>query len=464
MKSYSEIKTSLEASYEDRIAKPLNFSPASVFGTHTAITAETLTSLYQMLQAIKSSLDVDTATDESLDNIGKLSGLTRLQATATTVIADLEAKPNTVIHASSKVAASGINTLFSLSEEVILTNQACLYAKIEVTNLVTPSYQVLLNSANFTHALAQNDTSDIIINDLAVKINNANIGITASNVDSYLVLTSNNLFSVLLSDGFNIESLKVKAKFVADTKGYIPLPAKLLTEIKTPIDGWISIYNANAGDNGRDLESDLDFRIRIKISNTKGASSTIAAIRANLLNVTGVTSVTMFENDTPNTINGRPPKCFEALVQGGVDQDIASAIWQYKGGGIQAYGNNIVQVVDEEGTSHGIGFSRPVPHYIYINIVYQKNETNVLPLDAEAQIRLAICDQFKSQKVGDPVIYQSLYRSVYGVPGIKNATITIGETLNINNPPQVLTSTNIEIASPGLAVTDTTKITITLQV
>ena len=116
--------------------------------------------------------------------------------------------------------------------------------------------------------------------------------------------------------------------------------AGTLTTIETPIDGWSTVTNANNGTPGRAVESDSELRIRRAQSLQVGGAGTVEAIRSRLLEqVDDVSAVTIIENRTDAVdIDGRPAHSFEAVVSGGIDQDIANMLWLVKPAGIETHG------------------------------------------------------------------------------------------------------------------------------
>jgi hypothetical protein len=76
-----------------------------------------------------------------------------------------------------------------------------------------------------------------------------------------------------------------------------------------------------------------------------------------------------FENDTDEEDElGLPPHSFEQVVYGGLDFDIAKAIYRRKGAGIQTYGNVTVPVQSISGQVININFSRPSPVPVWVKI------------------------------------------------------------------------------------------------
>ena len=112
-------------------------------------------------------------------------------------------------------------------------------------------------------------------------------------------LSSNVPYSINVGTNLQVTSTASPVPFLAQEFGVIPVPVGSLTEILTPIAGWQSLTNFEAGITGREQETDEELRLRAKQSlHTQGAA-TVEAIRSRLLQeVPGVNSVTIFENVT----------------------------------------------------------------------------------------------------------------------------------------------------------------------
>lgn len=157
--------------------------------------------------------------------------------------------------------------------------------------------------------------------------------------------------------------------------GPIPAVAGSLTIIDTPVAGWSTVTNADAV-LGRDVASDARFRELIRLTMRAGGGSSIEAIRAALLRVSGVEEAIIIENLAPYTdSDGRPPFSFEAVVRGGATQDILDAIWFGKPAGGLAYGSTSGSSVDSYGTAQPVAFSRPTDVDIYFIVQYEADST-----------------------------------------------------------------------------------------
>ena len=113
---------------------------------------------------------------------------------------------------------------------------------------------------------------------------------------------------------------------------------------------------------GRDLESIDDFRIRLRLQLGTSGASTIADMEARLLNVDGVISAKVSENNKGVTnADGLPPNSVRAVVWDGVtqaanDAEIADALAGAVAAGILTDGSIQATTTDSR---HTVSFSRP---------------------------------------------------------------------------------------------------------
>lgn len=163
--------------------------------------------------------------------------------------------------------------------------------------------------------------------------------------------------------------------FQSENTGPIPAQPNTITVVHTVIPGWSAVNNPLAAQVGRNVDTDEELRARREAQLTAAGSSTVDAIRSDVLEIPEVISCTVFENDSDGTVDSMPPHSVEALVFDGetpaVDDDvIAQAIWNSKAGGIATVGNESGTAKDAQGGDRTVYFSRPdvVPIYIDISV------------------------------------------------------------------------------------------------
>ena len=352
------------------------------------------------------------------------------------------------------------NNNFLFPQTITVNNERCNSIVIEVIGNTLAEYKVIINNIEYTYNRASAETTLDVAEGLKLLIA-VNTSLIVTRVESILTIASVDylsLFTCFATEEIAINSCTTNVDLIAKEAGAIAIPEKSVTTIQTPISGWISVNNLTAGLTGRDLETDIELRTRRIKSIKFSGSGTVEAMKARLLNITGVTSVKILENVTEVTdVNGLPPKSFEALVLGGTDIQIAKMIWLVKPAGIKTYGNTEITVLDSEGKNQVVYFSRSIKVYVFAKVIITKN-SDFIP-DSIPAIKQNIVNQILKVGLGEPVIYQSLFGGVYAVDGITNASITIGGTLVETDIP-AYTAANIIVLPSQIVTTDINKITI----
>lgn len=236
--------------------------------------------------------------------------------------------------------------------------------------------------------------------------------------------------------------------------------AGTVKEIVNPLDGVSSCVNASAMTGGRWRESDEEFRDRYYKSVDFAGGVNADAIAGEILqNVEGVYSAICYENDTDEEdALGLPPHSFEVVAYGGLDEEVAKAIFRRKAGGIQTYGGKTISVVSLNGQSYSIHFSRPTTVPIYIKVYDLETDSN-FPWDGESRIKDALIsfiggDVQGGLPIGTDVLYMALPGAILSVPGVVDFSLSIGTSSSS------LAVKNIAIGTREKAVTNTSSITI----
>lgn len=160
----------------------------------------------------------------------------------------------------------------------------------------------------------------------------------------------------------------------------------------------------------------------------------------------------VFENDTDfEDAYGLPPHSIEAVVYGGLEEEIANQIYDRVGAGIQTFGQVAVQVITASGTAKEIRFNRPRPVNVWVRILNLHTSKN-FPHDGEERLRAAIVDYIGSQEtggvgVGETLYHQRLPAVLYTVPGVLDFDVLLGTS------PDDLQERNIEVDSRSKVVT-----------
>lgn len=220
---------------------------------------------------------------------------------------------------------------------------------------------------------------------------------------------------------------------------------------------------------GRELETDPEFRLRREDLLRIAGSATVEAIRSAVRALVGVIQAFVFEN-TSTIVDGegRPPKSFEVVVQGGDDDDIGEEIFAVKPAGIETFkvpGPNgvTVSVTDSQGISHDVNFSRPdtLRMFIEIDITIDGNFGGGDSVAGLQQVKEALKDFGDTLLIGEDIIINQFEAAVLessgGVTGVVDTPTT---RIEDSFPPT--NTANIVIASRELATFSTADIVVNI--
>ena len=194
-----------------------------------------------------------------------------------------------------------------------------------------------------------------------------------------------------------------------------------ITEIINPDASISGIEHVDIERLGEDTESDTALRERFDIAVAGSGSGTGVAIRGAVMRVGGVKGCIVIENDTNETdAEGRPAHSFEVYVYGPetVYPDIAQAIFSKKPIGITSYGSTSAIATDAQGNEKAINFSPVIEVTLYIKLSVTVD--SYFEINGIEQIQNSLYNFINSLKVGEDVIYTSLFGYVHRVAGVRN--------------------------------------------
>ena len=443
-KTLQEIKSSLQDALATIFGTPRT-DEGSTFGGLIGPFAKETADVWELVELLYNS-QTKFATDLSMDNILQLVGLTRRAASNSSVVACCFGTQGTSIPLGSTAKVENTENIFSTAAAVTIDQANILRCTIELTADGDPAYTVKINGEDFTSNSAGDEIA--IATDLVSIINDALTGSTAmvakDNLDGTFRLTDNEneigYPIILVAGSLSLTEFGSPVTFRADLTGPIAAPGPVdgllvytegaLNIIQTPVSGWDRVENLQDATLGTDLETDGEARARREASLQSRGSATVETIQARILNdIAGVVDCTVFENDTDSVDGaGRLPHSFEAIVEGGDDQEIAEKIWEVKAAGIQTVGNANggagYTVPDSQGIDHTIKYSRPVPKLVYAHITITRYLEEAFPVNGTALVAQSFVDYGESNTpLGKDLIEQRFYDSIFVIPGIATAVI-----------------------------------------
>lgn len=230
--------------------------------------------------------------------------------------------------------------------------------------------------------------------------------------------------------------------------------------ITNPKLGIQAVTNPRPFEGGRNTETDSEFRERYYISVDFAGGVNIDAIVAEIYeNVEAVIAVTGEENDTDFVnASGLPPHSIEIVAYGGLDDEIAKAIFRRKAAGIQTFGDTTTAVISASGKPYDINFSRPAPVNVWVRVFNLVTDQH-FPLDGIEQIKQKLIayiggENYAGLNIGQSVIRVALPAEVLKVPGV------VDFDLQISSTGEDFDWGNVEIAARQKAVTDESMVSV----
>lgn len=241
--------------------------------------------------------------------------------------------------------------------------------------------------------------------------------------------TSNNTYYLTGSVVIGLTG-QVTAEFQNVLNGPIPCPSNTLNIVYQSVSGWDAINNPTDGTLGANEESRNEFEYRRLNSVEKNANGTPGAIYANVFDIDDVIDCYVIDNSTNATVNTGStnypllPHSVYVAVVGGVDLDVATAIWRKKDLGCDMNGNTTVQVTDQSGygypyPTYNIIFNRPasLPVKFAVNIV----DNPLLPSNIVQLVKDAIISRFNGEdgttreRIGALILASRYYGAIVSI-------------------------------------------------
>ena len=386
--TYDELVEQLIDKWHELFGENANTATNSVGGIFIRVIAFVLNQVYQLAEMVYQSQFADSATGATLDQLAANQGLVR--------------------HAPQ--AAMGSIRIYGVAGYVVAAG----------TQVETDDGLMYVTSEDIKLADTGNKSIDLTDQGLSVlAYDDKNIGMGTSN----------------LLYAFNSGEASNKIGTFAN------YPA----EPVTPVEEILAIQ---VGDltGGADLETDDELRARLEQAGQEAPSSPYNGVLSALGNVVGVNAVKVVANDTMQAdADGNPAKTLHIYVDGGVNDDIGTAILDSVAAGVQTYGTLKVIVTDIAGQKHNVYFDRPATLDVHVSIKLTTDDD--FPADGNDQIKQAVLAYVNSVPMGDAIRYSYLYRALYdGIPGIVVADIKIGSSTDN------LSATDIELTGIQRAV------------
>ena len=434
------VRTDENALVASKLGASWDTSDGAILGILLGIVAGKYGELWDVTQAVGASQDPDQATGASLDALCLLTGTFRSSAKSSTATLTLTGTAATTVPSQSRAATASTGQIFATTTSSTIT---------------------LLTSwvASTAYFVGDRRTNVGIAYQCTVAGTSAASGGPGFSPLGTGASTGTDGTVTWRFLGTGVGAVDVVASSV--NTGAIVGVSGDISVINTPVGGWAGVINVLDAVTGNDLQTDASLRVARTAQLSAAGVATPAAIRAAVLQITGVTSCTVFVNNTDViNVDAMPPHSVEVLVQGGADAAVAAVLYGQISAGVAFQGTTSTIVVDSQGVSQTVKFSRPAVVLIYVDITVVKDPT-FYPANGDAQIAAAIAAYGALQLVGRDSVAANVGAqafSVLGVIDVPRSGALQGTLLSLATLPT--SDATIVISTRQLAAYDTSRIVV----
>jgi len=438
---FPEVLEKIEDLEKVYIHPDIETSDDEFLGQLNNVLADRQASILELVEAVNDNFNIDTAEDKYLDDLGTLKNTPRLGSTETQGAQYFTGDFGTIINSGMLVENSSTGDRYETRTIYTISEDAVISCDISILNIENSSdYTVIAGGTTYTFTSDSDATTSEILNGIKALIDaDGSAKVTATVNGSLLVLDSvnTNSFSIVISNNLSFFKGTISAYVYAIEVGPTVAALGEVDTIATPLLTLDSTTNPTSFLVGSYRETDEVYRLRLKTSSTISGKSTLSTMTAALRGTVGVGYASVEENDTMAVDgSGRPAKSFEAIVQGGLDADVAQTIYDYKPLGIASYGNTSQGVTNEYGQSFTINFSRATGIVIAVRVTYSLYSEETEVSNRDDLIRQAVVDHINSLDIGEDVITGRMFSVVYGASGgIGEVTVEIQTLASSGDAP-----------------------------
>lgn len=440
-KTFQEILDSLAERAKLAYGEDFPTTPDSGFGQLANIFSVDVKDLWDVGEEVEDTQNRDTATGLYLDYLAALVGLTRQTASGATGFILFKGTAGTTVVLGT--VCRDINNRNILTTEELVLNRANCYSSGFSVGAVQDNtdYTIVVEGIDNTINSGVGATELSILNALkaSIDINNdtTNVVDTDNLILEITFPSSNNTLTTTNSSNLNLVSVGTLILAESAETGDIDVFADTVNQLITPNVNIQEVNNPFAFQSGRDLETDPELRQRMAEREQSTGTATKPSIEASISEIVGVTSVFVDVNDTLNDdlVTGIPAKHFETFVAGGDENSIAEVLWKTKSLFGQTHGDIQKTIIDDNGDTQGVKFSRPTTKYAWVRVTYTINDEEVFPADGEARMQIAVTDYGNNMDQGEDFEPTKFFCPLYTIQGVYISNIEIAVTDNEMDTP-----------------------------
>lgn len=441
--------------------------PDSVFGLLIDTFSERETTLWEMAEGVYYAMYPGSATGSALDRAVSFTGVIRRVAERSEARVVLYGVFGTTVPGGSQIRNKVTQTLWQTIADETITPLAATDVTVVPTPTDSTTYTVTIDGVDYSYTSGLGATLGTVLAGLVSALSTSGVNVSSNGAAIRLIQYSSASMSVSASGPLVFS--EIGSSVLAQTIDYLAEPVAIgdLNAIVTRVDGWTAVNNLQTGSVGRLAETDAELRVRYQSGLYRLGAGTLPSISVNIRDrVPGVSAIKVLQNDT-DEINeiGDKPHSIHAIVEGGIDTEIAQVIYEVKGGGIDTNGDIVTVLQTSEG-QQTIYFDRPDYIYIWVRAVTTLLPANEEPFPSNGLelIKQAINATGQAHGIGQDVITQRFFCGIYAdVTGIAEIDLQFASSTDPFFAPTSgdFSPLNIPIEDFEMAKFDLTRIEVT---
>jgi len=303
--------------------------PDSVMGVLIDTFADREAALWEMGEGVYYAMYPGSAVGASLDRAVSFSGVRRIEAEKSRAYVVAYGVPGTVVRRGAQIRHRSTQNIWETTADVTISAAAAADVRIVPAIQNNATYTITIDAEPYSYTSDATGTIGEILTGLMGALSTSGLQVSSDGASIRLVSTMTLGVNVTLSA--NLSFSDVGSAVLAETIDAIPELADVgdLDTIITLTDGWTRVSNLQVGAVGRLEETDQELRARYRLGVFRFGAGTLPSIGPNLLNdVPGIVDIRVFQNSTDAVdAEGRLPHSIHVIVDGGIDDDIAAAIY-----------------------------------------------------------------------------------------------------------------------------------------
>lgn len=326
-KRLPEIREDIFRSLEQNLGSTVSRQPNSMIGVLVGVYAAELDRMWQLLERDYYDRSPISASEGSLDNTLAYTNVQRKKAQASYLYAVCYGRSGMVLPANCQIKdTSGYK--WNIIEESTITLNDCVHVTLDVAAPAEGKvYSVQFDNDVVIKYTAKAGETALVV---AVALASQSVPKWQGNViNGKLVFErSDRRYGAVVvpNESFTVTQVGSPIRFDCEEYGAIEPLLNSVNYINTNYDGWFSVSNESETYVGRDYETASEVRQRYASAVFRNSIGMKESIKATLLELQDVTSVTIYENRSDETVDGLKPHSFQAIVFGGDEEAIARTI------------------------------------------------------------------------------------------------------------------------------------------